>query len=111
MSAGPSDSDPVPRQESSLRTLATTAIAAGAAFGVVMGLLAGGVVGILVDPSLGFRMGLAVMLAAGAFFAIGTWCFARGTARTFEAARPEFASETLLHDGPANLRRGWEVAG
>lgn len=111
MSAGPSDSDPVPRQESSLRTLATTAIAAGAAFGVVMGLLAGGVVAILVEPSLGFRMGLAVMLATGAFFAIGTWCFARVMARTFEAARPEFASETLLHDGPANLRRGWEVAG
>lgn len=111
MSAGPSDSDPVPRQESSLRTLATTAIAAGAAFGVVMGLLAGGVVAILVEPSLGFRMGLAVMLATGAFFAIGTWCFARVMARTFEAARPEFAPETLLHDGPANHRRWWEVAG
>lgn len=111
MSGGPSDSDPLPRRESTLRALATTALAAGAAFGVVTGLLAGGLVGVLVEPSLGFRLGLAVMLAAGALFAIGTWCFARVTARTFEAARPEFAAETLLHDGPANHRRGWEVAG
>ncbi len=111
MSAGPSDSDPLPRRESTLRALATTALAAGAAFGVVTGLLAGGLVGVLVEPSLGFRLGLAVTLAAGALFAIGTWCFARVTARTFEAARPEFAAETLLHDGPANHRRGWEVAG
>lgn len=111
MSAGPSDSDSLARRESSRRALAATSLGAGTAFGVITGLLTGGVVGVLVEPSLGFRMGLAVMLAAGAFFAIGTWCFARVTARTFEAARHEFAAETLLHDGPANLRRGWEVAG
>lgn len=111
MSAGPSDSDSLARRESSRRALATSSLGAGTAFGVITGLLTGGVVGVFAGPSLGIRMGLAVMVASGSLFAVGAWGFANVMARRFAAARTEFAPETLLHDGPANHRRGWEVAG
>jgi hypothetical protein len=85
-----------------MKSFTKTALISGAAFGVPMGVLAGGVMAITRGFSFGMSFGLAMAVASGAAFGLAMAGFLAIQRRRFSRARAELTGERLLHDGPAN---------
>jgi hypothetical protein len=85
-----------------MKSLAKTALITGLPFGISMGVLAGVAFGITRRLSNGVVFGLVVAIASGLVFGLAMASFMAIQRRRFAQARPDFASEQLLHDGPAN---------
>lgn len=79
-----------------------TTIITGIAFGMPMGVLTGLLEGLARGSSYGFLFGLFTAVASGLAFGLTLAVFLAIQRRRFSQARPEFVSEHLLHDGPAN---------
>ena len=85
-----------------MKSFVKTALIAGVAFGIPMGIFFGVRMGIIRGFSAGVSFGLVSGAACGLAFGLAIADFMVIQRRRFSRARPEFRGEELLHDGPAN---------
>lgn len=85
-----------------MKSFPKTALRAGIAFGIPMGILAGIMIGIARGLSSGVSLGFLMAGGSGLAFGLATAGFMAIQRKHFARARPEFTGGELLHDGPAN---------